>query len=81
MDNYQKKFRERWREQRKKSYNWKKVVIMGLALAALLILLNRLNNLPQPLRKQGVEFTQPDSLHQLTPAAKDSTNQQPAGIK
>ncbi len=56
MNDLDEKYRERWRDRRKRAYNWKKLLIMVLALAALLILMNRLNRVANSVPQAPTEF-------------------------
>ena len=44
MTDVDEKYRERWQDKRKKTYDWKRLVIMVLALIAILYALHRLDN-------------------------------------
>jgi hypothetical protein len=53
--------KESWRDRRKKSYDWKRLIIMTLALVAIFILINRLNKVGQTPGEHKIEFVNPDS--------------------
>ena len=44
MDDMQDKMKERWQDRRKKSYNWRKLAIMLIAVVAIFWTMNRLQN-------------------------------------
>jgi len=44
MNDLQNKMRERWQDKKKKAYNWPKVIIMLVALAAIFYAMGRLDN-------------------------------------
>ncbi|HOZ01120.1 MAG TPA: hypothetical protein PLG20_04840 [Candidatus Syntrophosphaera sp.] len=50
------KYRERLNERRKSAYNWKRLIIMGLALLAILIAINRLNKVGTGARQPAAEY-------------------------
>ncbi len=60
MTDVDEKYRERWKDKRKKTYDWKRLIIMILALVAVLYALNRLNNVGKN-DEPKVEFVDPDS--------------------
>ncbi|NLW19197.1 MAG: hypothetical protein GXY81_05855 [Candidatus Cloacimonetes bacterium] len=60
MTDIDEKYRERWKDKRKKTYDWKRLVIMILALIAILYALNRLNKVGKT-QESGVEFVDPES--------------------
>ena len=55
MTDMQDKYRERWNDRRKRAYNWKKLIIMCLLLAAILIAINRMNDIKVPQDKPAAE--------------------------
>ncbi|MGC9361436.1 MAG: hypothetical protein ACP5F3_00760 [Candidatus Syntrophosphaera sp.] len=67
MTDYQDKYRERWKDRRKRSYNWKKLVIMILALVVILIVINRLNKIGEIQQQPDAEFIEQDSAQQDVP--------------
>ena len=44
MDDFNDKMNDRWKEKRKKAYNWPRLIIMILALIAILYIMNHLGN-------------------------------------
>lgn len=60
------KQRERWQDKRKKSYDWKRMVIMVLALVAIFIVINKLNKVGD-IDVPATQYTTPDSVN--TPKA------------
>ncbi len=44
MDDFEDKVKERWRERRKKAYNWPKILIMLFVLIAIFYAMNRLGD-------------------------------------
>ncbi|MCB5247733.1 MAG: hypothetical protein PHD87_00270 [Candidatus Cloacimonetes bacterium] len=60
MTDIEEKYRERWQDKRKKTYDWKRLVIMILATFAIFILIDRLNKVGQS-QAPATEFTAPDS--------------------
>jgi hypothetical protein len=67
------KYRERWNDRRKKAYNWKKVIILALALVGVFILLDRLDNIGPIVGKHAVEVIEPDSTSQVNTPADSTT--------
>lgn len=67
MTDYQDKYRERWKDRRKRSYNWKKLVIMILALVVILIVINRLNKIGEIQQQPDAEFIEQDTTQQVIP--------------
>ncbi|MDY0151667.1 MAG: hypothetical protein RBS43_05290 [Candidatus Cloacimonas sp.] len=69
MDNYDDKMKERWRDRRKKSYNWSKLLIMVLALVAILYFMSRpyktttIVNNPVTTDSVNTQGQQADSVH------------------
>ncbi len=51
------RIRQRWRDRRHKNYNWKKLIIMGLALLMIIIAMNELGK-----REKTVFQTDNDSV-------------------
>lgn len=74
MTDIEEKYRERWQDKRKKTYDWKRLVIMVLALIAIFIILNRLNKVGVK-DKPATEFVTPDSTEATTTPAM-----QPSGV-
>ncbi len=60
MTDVEEKNRERWQDKRKKTYDWKRLVIMVLALVAIFFVINRLNRVGSS-DKPAIEFVSPDS--------------------
>lgn len=60
MTDLDEKYRERWQDKRKKTYDWKRLAIMVLALIAIFIVLNRLNKVSEK-ELPSIEYTAPDS--------------------
>lgn len=60
MTDIEEKYRERWKDKRKKTYDWRRLIIMILALIAVLYALNRLNKVGKT-QEPGVEFVDPES--------------------
>ena len=44
MNDFNDKIKDRWKEKRKKAYNWPKLILMVLALIIILYLINHLGN-------------------------------------
>ncbi len=44
MQDFEDRMKERWSQRRKKAYNWKKLLLMGLVLVALWYTMSRLQN-------------------------------------
>ncbi len=65
MADYQDKYRERWKDRRKRSYNWKRLVIMILALVVILIVINRLNKIGNIKQQPDAEFIEQDTTEQV----------------
>ena len=68
MTDIDEKYRERWQDKRKKTYDWKRLVIMVLGLIAIFIILNRLKKVGVK-DKPATEFVTPDSLEGPSPPA------------
>ncbi|MBW6513457.1 MAG: hypothetical protein K0B87_01740 [Candidatus Syntrophosphaera sp.] len=64
MTEIQDKYRERWQDRRKKSYNWKKLLIMILILVALIILINQLNRIGTMQAAPDAEYIEPENAEQ-----------------
>ncbi len=65
MDDFEDKMKERWKERRKKAFNWPKLIIMTLALIVILYLMNHLgetNRIVNP-SASTVDTTQTDTTH------------------
>ena len=57
MDDMNDRIRQRWQERRHKNYNWKKLIIMVLALVLILLAINELG------KQEGTVFQdEQDSL-------------------
>ena len=66
MNDMQDKMRERWQEKKKKAYNWPKVIIMLLALAAIFFVMGRLDKASQKTNVPSATITDTlstDTLH------------------
>jgi len=44
MNDFEDKLKERWKERKKKAYNWPKLLIMVFVLIAIFYTMNRLSN-------------------------------------
>ncbi len=69
MTDIEERYRQRWQDKRKKTYDWKRLVIMVLALIGIFILINRLNKVGEK-DKPAVEATiprEPQDAGQRTP--------------
>ncbi len=60
MTDMENKYRERWQDKRKKTYDWKRLIIMVLALVAVFVVLNKLNQVGVK-EAPAVEYTTPDT--------------------
>jgi len=69
------KYRERWNDRRKRAYNWKKVIILALALVGIFILIDRLDNVGTTIGKHSVEVISDSTSQTNIPA--DSTQGNP----
>ena len=71
MDDFNDKMKDRWKEKRKKAYNWPKLIIMVLALIAILYIMNHLGNTKNVVQTPSATVTdtlQADSVHkEITP--------------
>ncbi len=70
MDDFNDKMNDRWKEKRKKAYNWPRLIIMILALIAILYIMNHLGNTKnvQTPSATVTDTLQADSVHkEITP--------------
>ncbi|PKN73592.1 MAG: hypothetical protein CVU50_02435 [Candidatus Cloacimonetes bacterium HGW-Cloacimonetes-3] len=44
MDDFEDRIKERWKERRKKAYNWQKLLLMVLVVVAIFYTMGRLQN-------------------------------------
>ena len=70
MNDFNDKMKERWKDKRKKAYNWPKLIIMVLALIIILYLMNHLGNTKNVVRNPSASVT--DTL-QADTLQKEST--------
>lgn len=70
MDDFNDKMKDRWKEKRKKAYNWPKLIIMVLALIIILYLMNHLGNTKNVVQNPSASVT--DTL-QADTLQKEST--------
>ncbi len=71
MDDFNDKMNDRWKEKRKKAYNWPRLIIMILALIAILYIMNHLGNTKNVVQTPSATVTdtlQADTLQkEITP--------------
>ncbi len=71
MDDFEDKMKERWRERRKKAYNWPKLLIMLFVLVAIFYAMGRLQTTKNVVINPAASVTdslQADSVKtELTP--------------
>ncbi|MDY0218496.1 MAG: hypothetical protein RBR14_03990 [Candidatus Cloacimonas acidaminovorans] len=71
MNDFNDKMKERWKEKRKKAYNWPRLIIMVLALIIILYLMNHLGNTKNVVQNPSASVTdtlQADTLQkEITP--------------
>lgn len=71
MNDFNDKMKERWKDKRKKAYNWPKLIIMVLALIIILYLMNHLGNTKNVVQNPSASVTdtlQADTLQkEITP--------------
>ncbi len=71
MNDFNDKMKERWKEKRKKTYNWPRLIIMVLALIIILYLMNHLGNTKNVVQNPSASVTdtlQADTLQkEITP--------------
>ncbi len=71
MNDLNDKMKERWKDKRKKAYNWPKLIIMVLALIIILYLMNHLGNTKNVVQNPSASVTdtlQADTLQkEITP--------------
>ena len=70
MNDFNDKIKDRWKEKRKKAYNWPKLIIMVLALIIILYLMNHLGNTKNVVQNPSASVT--DTL-QADTLQKEST--------
>lgn len=70
MNDFNDKMKERWKDKRKKAYNWPKLIIMVLALIIILYLMNHLGNTKNVVQNPSASVT--DTL-QADTLQKEST--------
>ncbi|MDD3606830.1 MAG: hypothetical protein PHW06_04580 [Candidatus Cloacimonas acidaminovorans] len=70
MNDLNDKMKERWKDKRKKAYNWPKLIIMVLALIIILYLMNHLGNTKNVVQNPSASVT--DTL-QADTLQKEST--------
>ncbi len=61
MNDFNDKIKDRWKEKRKKGYNWPKLILMVLALIIILYLINHLGNTNNIVQTPSASVT--DTLH------------------
>ena len=69
MSDIKRKLDERWREKRKSSFNWIKVIVMLLILVAILVVMNNIS------QNDSIQWGEQTPRHQTVPA--DSTGALP----
>ncbi|CAO80498.1 hypothetical protein [Candidatus Cloacimonas acidaminovorans] len=57
MNDLNDKMKERWKDKRKKAYNWPKLIIMVLALIIILYLMNHLGNTKNVVQNPSASVT------------------------
>lgn len=57
MNDFNDKMKERWKDKRKKAYNWPKLIIMVLALIIILYLMNHLGNTKNVVQNPSASVT------------------------
>ncbi len=71
MNDLNDKMKERWKDKRKKAYNWPRLIIMVLALIIILYLMNHLGNTKNVVQNPSASVTdtlQADTLQkEITP--------------
>lgn len=71
MNDFNDKMKERWKDKRKKAYNWPRLIIMVLALIIILYLMNHLGNTKNVVQNPSASVTdtlQEDTLQkEITP--------------
>ncbi|HNZ88164.1 MAG: hypothetical protein QM209_00695 [Candidatus Cloacimonadota bacterium] len=71
MNDFNDKMKERWKDKRKKAYNWPRLIIMVLALIIILYLMNHLGNTKNVVQNPSASVTdtlQADTLQkEITP--------------
>ncbi len=71
MNDFNDKIKDRWKEKRKKAYNWPKLILMVLALIIILYLMNHLGNTKNVVQNPSASVTdtlQADTLQkEITP--------------
>ena len=71
MNDFNDKIKDRWKEKRKKAYNWPKLILMVLALIIILYLINHLGNTENIVQTPSASVTdtlQADTLQmEITP--------------
>jgi hypothetical protein len=70
MNDFNDKMKERWKDKRKKAYNWPRLIIMVLALIIILYLMNHLGNTKNVVQNPSASVT--DTL-QADTLQKEST--------
>jgi hypothetical protein len=70
MNDLNDKMKERWKDKRKKAYNWPRLIIMVLALIIILYLMNHLGNTKNVVQNPSASVT--DTL-QADTLQKEST--------
>jgi len=57
MNDLNDKMKERWKDKRKKAYNWPRLIIMVLALIIILYLMNHLGNTKNVVQNPSASVT------------------------
>jgi len=57
MNDFNDKMKERWKDKRKKAYNWPRLIIMVLALIIILYLMNHLGNTKNVVQNPSASVT------------------------
>ena len=57
MNDFNDKIKDRWKEKRKKAYNWPKLILMVLALIIILYLMNHLGNTKNVVQNPSASVT------------------------
>ena len=57
MNDFNDKMKERWKDKRKKAYNWPRLIIMVLALIIILYLMNHLVNTKNVVQNPSASVT------------------------
>lgn len=74
MTDMEDKYRERWQDKRKKTYDWKRLIIMLLATFAVFVVMDKLNQVSVK-EDPAVEYTATDTTRTpqtQNPSAEDA---------